>query len=329
MDRIFDSTWMLRVTALVIALALFFYVRVEIESTPTTSSSTEVAVLTGVPLEVYYDDENLIVTGLPETVNITISGPDKIVLNTELAKDYTVFVNLNDLLIGEHRVPIQTEGFSEKLEVSIDPKVVNISIEERVSQEFRVDLEMNSRLLADGFEVTSKVVEPNVVVVTGAKSVIESISYVKATVTGESGIKESFEQEANVRVLNADLNRLDVLVEPAVVKVSVDVKEYSKVLPLRFIEKGAVSEEGVTITNLTPLDATVKVFGKKSIIDELTEIVLEFDVAQIKESGEYEGKLILPDGIRAEPATVKVKADVVLEEATAESTEQNLDLEDQ
>lgn len=328
MDKIFDSTWMLRVTALVIALALFFYVRDLLDSSPTTSSSTEeVAVLTNVPLEVYYDDQNLIVTGLPETVNVTISGPDKIVLKTELAEDYTVFVDLNDLLIGEHRVPIQTENFSEKLEVSIDPKVVNISIEERISQEFKVDLEMNNRLLAEGYEVISKEVEPNVVTITGAKSVIDSISYVKATVTGESGIKESFKQEANIRVLNADLNRLDVIVEPAVVKVNVTVKEYSKVLPLRFIEKGVVSE-GVKITNLAPLDATVRVFGKKSIIDELSEIVLEFDVALIDKSGEYEGNLILPDGIRAEPVTVKIKADVVLEEVTEESTQQNVDLED-
>lgn len=313
MDKLFDSTWALRITALIIALALFFYVKSELDSTRVNSASDEVAVLTDIPLEVYYDDENLIVTGLPETVNITISGPDKIVLKTELAMDFSVFVELNDLLIGEHRVEVQHENISEKLEVKLDPQWVNITIEERVTQEFRVDPEMNSRLLADGYEVVSKVANPTTVNITGAESVLKSISYVKATVTGESGIKASFEQEANVKVLNADLNRLDVLVEPAVVKVNVEVREYSKELPIRFVQKG-IAVEGIEIIDLRPLDATVKVFGKKSVVDELSEIVLEFDVAQVNDSGEFEGQLILPDGLRAEPKTVKIQADVQKEE---------------
>lgn len=313
MDKLFDSTWALRITALIIALALFFYVKSELDSTRVNSASDEVAVLTNIPLEVYYDDENLIVTGLPETVNITISGPDKIVLKTELAMDFSVFVELNDLLIGEHRVEVQHENISEKLEVKLDPQWVNITIEERVTQEFRVDPEMNSRLLADGYEVVSKIANPTTVKITGAESVLKSISYVKATVTGESGIKTSFEQEANVKVLNADLNRLDVLVEPAVVKVNVEVREYSKELPIRFVQKG-IAVEGIEIIDLRPLDATVKVFGKKSVVDELSEIVLEFDVAQVNDSGEFEGQLILPDGLRAEPKTVKIQADVQKEE---------------
>ena len=312
MDKLFDSNWALRITALIIALALFFYVKTELDSSRVTTSADEVAVLTDIPLEVYYDDENLIVTGLPETVNMTISGPDKIVLRTELAKDFSVFVELNELMIGEHRVEVQHENISEKLEVKLDPQWVNISIEERVTQEFKVDPEMNNRLLAEGYEVASKVASPSTVLITGARSVLKSISYVKATVTGESGIKDSFEQEANVKVLNADLNRLDVQVEPAVVKVSVEVREYSKELPIRFVEKGSVAE-GIEILDLRPLEATVKVFGKKSAVDELSEIVLEFDVAQINDSGEFEGKLILPEGLRAEPATVKVKADVLKE----------------
>ena len=313
MDKLFDSTWALRITALIIALALFFYVKSELDSTRVNSASDEVAVLTNIPLEVYYDDENLIVTGLPETVNITISGPDKIVLKTELAMDFSVFVELNDLLIGEHRVEVQHENISEKLDVKLDPQWVNITIEERVTQEFRVDPEMYSRLLADGYEVVSKIANPTTVKITGAESVLKSISYVKATVTGESGIKASFEQEANVKVLNADLNRLDVLVEPAVVKVNVEVREYSKELPIRFVQKG-IAVEGIEIIDLQPLEATVKVFGKKSVVDELSEIVLEFDVAQVNDSGEFEGELILPDGLRAEPKTVKIQADVQKEE---------------
>ena len=150
--------------------------------------------LTNVPLEVYYDDSNLFVTGLPETVDVKISGPMQIVLRTKLLEDYKVFVDLNSLLIGEHRVTIQHENFSGKLDVSIDPVSINVVIEEKVTEEFRVDPEMNNRLVGEDYNVRGMVAEPSRVTITGAKSVIESISYVKATITGDKGINESFEQ---------------------------------------------------------------------------------------------------------------------------------------
>ena len=246
MDKIFESYWALRITALVLAFALFFYAKADMDTKSGTSVSAQTDILYNVPLEVYYDDTNLIVTGLPETVNVMISGPRQIVLQTKNIKDFKVFVNLNSLMIGEHHVTIQHEGFSDKLEVSIEPKSVNVVIEERVTKEFRVDPEMNNRLIAEEYILEKMTAEPATVMVTGAKSVIENISYVKATVTGEPGIKSSFEQEANVKVLNADLNRLDVVIEPEKVNVKVDIKEYSREIPITIKQIGEF-QEGISL----------------------------------------------------------------------------------
>ena len=157
-----------------------------------TTSNNQVDIITDVPLEVYYDSENLIVTGLPETVDVTIEGPMQIVLKTKLKKDFKVFVDLNSLLIGEHRVTIQHENFSDKLNVTIDPEIVDVVIEEKVTEEFRVDPEINNRLFAEGYVLKSMMADPSRVIVTGAKSVIESISYVKATVSAPEGIERIF-----------------------------------------------------------------------------------------------------------------------------------------
>ena len=43
------------------------------------------------PVEVFYDDESLIVTGLPETVNVTIEGPMQIVVEAKALKDFYYF----------------------------------------------------------------------------------------------------------------------------------------------------------------------------------------------------------------------------------------------
>ncbi len=123
MDKLFDSPWVLRITALVLAILIFFYVKSLLSEGFTPTTNNHVDVLTDVPLEAYYDSDNLIVSGLPETVDVTIEGPMQIVLNTKLKKDFKLFVDLNSLLIGEHRVKIQSEAFSDKLTVKINPDI--------------------------------------------------------------------------------------------------------------------------------------------------------------------------------------------------------------
>ena len=87
---------------------------------------------------------------------------------------------------------------------------------------------------------------PSTIEVTGAKSVIESISFVKASVTGDKGINKSFEQQARVRVLDKDLTKLNVTIVPEQVTVKVEISEYSKEVPIVLKSRG-VPVTGVTV----------------------------------------------------------------------------------
>lgn len=314
MDKIFDSPWALRITSLIFAVALFFYVQSLLNDGKESNSSIQTDILIDVPLEVYYDETNLIVSGLPDTVDIKIEGPKTSVMETKLFKDYKAFVDLNSLLIGEHSVTIQTENFSEKLTVTVDPKMVNITIEERITQEFRVEPEINNRQIADNYVLDSIEVTPQRVMITGAKSVLDSISYVKASVKAEESIKASFKQESNVVVLNKDLNKLDVVIEPQRVELSVSVKPYTMEIPLVLDTINPGQESEIDVNNLTLLQDTVEVTGAKQIIDALTEIVAQIDLSTITSSGEYEVKLLLPEGV------TKSKAGAVLVEAVLPNT---------
>ncbi len=314
MDKIFDSPWALRITSLILAVALFFYVQSIMNDGKDTNSTLQADIIVDVPLEVYYDETNLIVSGLPDTVDIKIEGPTTAVMQTKLLKDYKAFVDLNSLLIGEHSVTIQTENFSEKLTVTVDPKIVHITIEERITQEFRVEPEMNSRQIADNFVLDSMEVTPQRVMITGAKSVIDSISYVKASVKAEERIQESMKQETNVVVLNKDLNKLDVVIDPQRVEVSINVKPYTKEIPLVLETTNSAEESEINVNDLKLLQATVEVTGAKQVIDALTEIVAQIDLSAITSSGEYEVTLLLPEGVS------KFKDDAVLVEVVLPNT---------
>ncbi|MGE8034909.1 hypothetical protein B1B04_14205 [Lysinibacillus sp. KCTC 33748] len=323
MDKMMDSPWVLRIVALFLAFLLFFSVRAELSpKNKTISSSEQTEVIRDVPVDVFYDDKNLIVTGIPKTVDVTIKGPMPLVMKTKTTKDFSVFVDLSKLLIGEHNVNLQYENISDKLQVTFDPETVKVNIEEKVTQEFRVDPEMSNRLLEEGYILNGMTANPATVYVTGAKSAIESISYVKATVTGEQGLKESFSQVAAVQVLDRDLNKLDVTIEPETVKVQVDIGAYSRELPVVLKEIGKVAN-GISVNQLTFNPTMVRVYGRKSILDSLTVIPIEVDLSKITESKTYEFDVKLPEGVtKISESRIKVKADVtkVEQEKTTTTT---------
>lgn len=318
MDRLLDSPWFLRFTALFLAILLFYTVKADEEKLRINSSSESIEVIRDVPVEVYYDNENLIVTGVPETVNVTVEGSVNIVQTTKLLKDFTLYVDLSSHTMGEHQVRIQHENLSDKLIVRIDPATVDVVIEEKITETFRIEPEFNQRLLAEGFNVVNMDVEPSTIDVTGAKSVIEAISFVKATVAVDEGAHESFEQEARVRVLDRDLNKLDVAITPENVTVKVDIQENTKEVPIVLNEKGT-PPEGVTINSITSEVEKIVISGPNRILNEIEAFPVDVDVSKVEKSGTIEVKLKKPDDIfKLSQTTIKVKVDATIEQADEE-----------
>lgn len=310
-----DSPWFLRITALFLAILLVYTVQVEKKDVNKNSSNQEVGVLQDIPVEVYYDNENLIVTGVPQTVNVTIEGPTNIVQTTKLFKDFTLFVDLRSLTMGEHEVRIEHENMSDKLQVQIDPSTIDVSIEEKITEIFRVEPEFNERLLADGYNLTDMEVNPKTIEVTGAKSVVESISFVKATVSTDPDVKSSFEKEATVRVLDRDLNKLDIEMTPENVRVKVEIEENSKEVPIILNEKGTLPN-GVTVHSITPEKDKITLSGPKRILNEINQLVVDLDLSKITKSETIEVKLQKPDDVvKLSTATLLVKVDVKVEGA--------------
>jgi YbbR domain-containing protein len=280
MDKFMDNPWFLRFIALFLAIILFFSVQAE-EKKGSKTVGDAMDIIRDVPVEVYYDNENLVVTGVPEAVNMTIEGPTNIVQTTKLLKDFTLRVDLSSLPMGKHTVRIQHENISEKLQVRLDPATITVVIEEKITQSFRVDPELNERLLAEDFNVVKIDVVPSTIEVTGAKSVIESISFVKASITGDKEINKSFERQARVRVLDKDLTKLNVTIVPEQVTVRVEISEYSKDVTIVLKSRG-VPITGVTVDAISAEDKTIRLFGSRKALDQIKVFNVDVDVSGVK-----------------------------------------------
>ena len=152
LDKLFDNPWFIRIMALILALLLFENVidqkTPEEENVP-PGQDTEI--VEEVPVKVYYDTENLVVTGVPRTVTIKLTGPKNIVQQAVTQRKFEVYVDLSDAEIGKQKVPIEIRDISEKINVEIDPPSAIVSVQEKVTQVFKVDPEFNSALLSNGY----------------------------------------------------------------------------------------------------------------------------------------------------------------------------------
>ena len=331
MDKFIDSPWFLRLTALVLALILFFSVRAEEDAENWTPVGDSSDIIYDVPVELHYDEENLIVTGVPETVNVRIEGPTNIVQSTKLLKDFTVSLDVSNLPIGVHTVAFQHEHLSDKLQVNIDPAKVDIVIEERVTEKFNVTPEMNEQMIGKHHLLKEMQVSPKSVQITGPRSVIESIHVVRAPVRPKEEVTESYDAVVPVFALDRELNRLDVQVHPAEVSVSVIVEAQSKEVLFRLIEKGEL-QEGLTLDAIIPLTKTIRLYGNQQALDKVESITGELDLSKVTASGDYDVSFTLPEGISSaipEQARVQVKVLGKKEDENEEQEEQQEEQENQ
>ncbi|EIJ79970.1 hypothetical protein PB1_06392 [Bacillus methanolicus PB1] len=324
-DRLMDNRWFLKIISLVLAVLLFSSVpdmeRATDENVP---SQNNVETITDVPVKSYYDTENLVVSGVPDTVKVTIQGPKNIVQMTKSLRNFEVFIDLSDAEIGTQRVPIQIRDISDKLKATVEPNYADVTVQERVTKEFKVDAEFNKKLLDDGYVSEEPVVEPKKVKITGAKDVIERISFVIATLDIGGSINSTVTREATVQVLDKELNKLDVIVDPEAVTVTVPVKSSSKTVPIKIVQKGT-PPEGVSINSIFIDVKEATILAKPENLGQTESVRVEVDVSNIQKDTELTVPVIISEGIsKVDPETVKVRINVDVKKANENKEEEKI-----
>ena len=307
----------MRVIALFLALMLYASVNIETgtqankPSTPLSSSSLDTAVVTDIPVVTYFDEEDLVVTGVPETVNVTLEGPTGSLIKARQQKDFEVYAELTNLSIGSHRVNLKIKNLSSDLKASISPSVITVSIEEKISKDFPVEVEyINEDKLEEGYTPDQPIVSPNSVRITASKEIIDRISKVQATINLEAA-KETINKESRITIYDSDGNILPVEVEPSVVDVTVPIKSPSKALPFKVVREGEL-KKGLSILSMETEPKEITVYGPLDVLDSYEFIDgVTVDLSEIEKDTVLEVDVPIPEGIeKVSPETIKIDVDV-------------------
>ncbi len=313
MDKWMDNPWFIKVVALVLAVLLFGSVPKNDPDKPgdvNVPSDEKVETIEEVPVKRIYDTDTLVVSGVPETVSVTLQGPKNLVQQAKTLRNFEVFVDLTDAEIGNQRVPITIKDVSDRLTVTIEPGYANVSIQEKVTKGFSVEAEFNGNIVEEGYIAEKPSVKPNKVQITGAKDVIDRITYVKATVNSSGKVSDTITREASILALDKDMNKLDVVVEPGVVEVTIPIKSSSKKVPIDIVRKGT-PPSGVTIDSITLETKEAEIIADPGVLEKFDRVRVEVDVSKIEEDTEITLPVIIGEGIvRVSPETVKVAVKV-------------------
>ncbi|MFC4402294.1 YbbR-like domain-containing protein [Gracilibacillus xinjiangensis] len=329
MNNWLEKPWVIRVVALALSILLFVVVafdeNVSDEDDGYNSifgTTNETKTLEDMPVNIDIDQEKYVVSGVPETVKVTLQGSVSLVTSTSLQRNFEVFVNLDGLGTGTHVVPIEYSGIANQLNVYIEPQEVEVSIEERASQNYTVNIDvLNRDQITAGYEVGNVYTEPESVTVTSSKSIVDRIAIVKAFVD-VAGVEESFTADnVPVKVYDNQGNELSVRIDPPTVDVTVDVKNPNKSVPVSLETVSEVTED-LRLASMELETETVTVFAAESYLEGLEELKTKpVNLSEITESGTYEVELDIPQEVRkVEPATVNVVIEVEqAEERTVEN----------
>ncbi|ELK46932.1 CdaR family protein [Halobacillus sp. ACCC02827] len=316
MDNWLKSVWFIRIISLILAVLLWVTVNVESnmdsDSLFFNQTSSDMKVMDDVPLEIRFDSEEYVVSGLPQEVSVRVEGPAGAVAPVERQRNFTVFADLNGLGPGTHEVSLQHSGISNQLAVTLDPKMIEVTIEEKATEDYEVNVDyINEREMNPGLEIGEAEVDPAAVSITGASSVMERVASVKAIIDVGDASETIENQEAPVKVYDNQGNELNVLVEPTTVNVTVPIAKRQKEVGVNVVPEGE-APDGVVVNSVTTETETVTVSGSKEALDSMEELPdIPVDVSDITEDDTVEVEIPVPEGVtEVSPGNLEVQVDV-------------------
>lgn len=321
LDKLLNSPWFVRILALFLALML--YTAVNMETTQPSKSSSiipganvEQDTLSNVPLNTYYERDQYAALNVPAGVTVHMKGPGSTITTTKRQNNYEVFLDLNGLEPGTHEVSVGYRGFSNKLDIRVEPSTVEVEIQEKISTAFPVTIQyLNNNELKDGYTLGEASITPPEVTVTGARGFVESISILK-TFVDVQGASEDIDQNFPVKAYDQNGNLLDLQLEPSVVNVNVPVIAPNKTVPLIINREGQL-QEGLSIQSFEVSEEEVTVFGEKEELEAIEVINnINFDITEITEDVVREIKVPVPNGAKSvQPEFIEIRIDVEPEES--------------
>lgn len=290
-----------RNTLLFIALFSALVIFIVIDQQIVKFSKNSAEVLRSLPVTVRYNEEEYVVEGIPETVDITLIGSKTDLFIANQISSYDVTLDLTGLKPGQHKVNIKYNQALTNLEYMINPSSVNVTIYNKVSQTktLTVDI-LNKDKLSSKLVISDTKIATDKVIVKGSQKALDKVAIVKALLNVEDFVTQEVGtftvKDVELKAYDSDGNIVNVEIVPETINVDVTITSPSKEVQLKVIPKGNVAF-GKAISSIDTNVKKLTVYGDQEVLDTLNYINIEVDVSDLSENKDYKVDLVKPVGI--------------------------------
>ncbi|SMO87868.1 CdaR family protein [Melghirimyces algeriensis] len=308
MDKWLQNDTVAKLVAFLLAVMLWLVVSDETNQFQDHDTNN---IVSNVVLDAYYDEDKFEIRGLPETITLHAQGPDPSIKRVEASR-LQAYVDLRNKEAGRHKnVPIQvkTKGLPG-VEVSPQPRSVDVVLEEKRSETFPVEVEIIGRPEAK-YHIGEPVVDPGRVRLFGSKSTLKKVRSVKALVHAE-GATETISRSVSLQIYGEDGLMSGVEADPQVIDVEVPIVRTGKEVPLQW-NQITEPKKGYAVKNVKLSTNKVMVYGPKDYIKELKNYPLpKLDLSNATSDRTFKLPLSLSgEAVKVTPERVNVQVEIV------------------
>ena len=302
-NKRFESWLSKQTTLLFLSLFIAVAIFVVVDQKIIGFSSQNAEVLKGQPVNVIYNEEQYVVEGLPETVDVTLIGSKADLYIAEQSSNNGVTVDLTGLTPGTHKVNIEYEQGNHNIEYSVNPSVATVIIYDKVSdtRELSYDI-VNNNKLDKTLVVNSVKLSVDEVTIRGAEYKIEQVASVKALIDLENLTKkESGTQTLNDITLKAyddEGNVVDVEFVPSKIDAEIDLASPSKTIPLNFVPEGNLAT-GKAIGGYKFSQSEVTIYGDLDTLAAINSLDVKVDVSNLSDNTSFKTEIKKPSGVKS------------------------------
>lgn len=306
LDKLLNKPNFLIILSLALAIGAFLIT----DSKVISLVESQAEVISNVPVVVKYNDEAYVVEGVPETVDITLTGRKSDIYLAKQLGEYEVVLDLTDYKASDsaYKVYFTYSKSIDSLNYKLDPSYVSVVIKNKVSSVATLSYDLlNIDKLDSKLSVKNVTLNKTEVVVKGSEDALEKIDSVKALI--DVG-KENFTQAGTFDVSDVKLVAYDnsgevlknVEIVPNTVSASVTLESYSTTVPLEVRTTGDLiagkSIASISINNSSQYNLTI--YGEKTDIDAITSVPVTINVDGLGKdaSKTYNVTLTKPSGVR-------------------------------
>ena len=311
-DRLLFNRRFSKEIALLLAILLYVSVNAADSLNTVTTSMSNSKEFKNIALTTEVNDSVYEVTGLPETVDVTLTG-DMSDISLATADKQKIVADLTGLTEGTHTVELEALGLTGNTKAIIVPNQVTVTIAKKISMEFTIGYQfVNTNKMDKIYALGTPEFEKDTVIIRASQSTIDRISSVNALID-VSNVSGDIVAEAPLVAYDQDGNRMNIDIVPETVKVDVKVTTPNKEVPIVVIPNGEIPNNKA-ISSISLSHSSVTISAPQSVLDTIEKIEIQLPVYDLqKDTNVVTMPINLPSGVRKKDPSV-VSITVTLDE---------------